>query len=165
LGVLPELTPINMNSQPYRLIAFPSFNSQQLNIIRSELQISKFSFIHGRPPNKTLEWRVEAIKEINNIGTIPNGEEYFVSTFDCKESLELMLRIYDEKNAFEKIFVTPTGSKMQAVAVGILRAFLIDIQIVFPTPRSFQTPERYTKGVRGLFRLDLDSYQKLITTK
>ncbi len=157
LEILPELTSISMNSQPYRLIAFPSFNSYQLTTLRSELQISKFTFIHGKPPNTELDWRTKSIRNINNIDEIPDKEEKIVSTLDYRETLDLLLGIYDEVNIFEKIFIAPTGSKMQAVAIGILRAYLSDVQIVYPTPKSFPSTDKYTEGINKIFRLDLGS--------
>ena len=61
----------------------------------------------------------------------------------------------------ERIVVAPTGSKMQTVAVGIFRAFLDDIQIVYPTPHLFPKPDKYTTGSRKMYRLDLDSFSEI----
>jgi hypothetical protein len=49
---------------------------------------------------------------------------------------------------------------MQAVAVGILRAYLDDVQIVYPTPQDFLKPERYTSGVSKMHLLSLESFSK-----
>ena len=40
---------------------------------------------------------------------------------------------------------------MQAVAVGIVRGVMEDIQIVYPTPREYLDPGRYTEGVKEIF--------------
>ena len=56
---------------------------------------------------------------------------------------------------FDRLVVAPTGSKMQAVAVAMLRAALYDVQIVYPTPQTFTEPDRYTVGTRRLYELDL----------
>ena len=56
---------------------------------------------------------------------------------------------------FDRIVVAPTGSKMQSVAVGLFRAVLHDVQIVYPTPQFFAEPRNYTLGMRQLYQLDL----------
>jgi hypothetical protein len=56
---------------------------------------------------------------------------------------------------FDRIVVAPTGSKMQAVAVGLFRAVLYDVQIVYPTPQIFTAPHEHTVGIRQLYKVDL----------
>ncbi len=48
---------------------------------------------------------------------------------------------------------------MQAVAVALFRTFMNDVQIVYPTPQEFREPDRYTEGVREIYRLDLGSFK------
>lgn len=80
-----------------------------------------------------------------------------------EETLEHLLRIYDKYNYLERIFIAPTGSKMQTVAVGIFRTFMNDVQIVYPTPRRFPSPKRYTEGIKNIYSLDLKSFNSLKT--
>jgi len=49
---------------------------------------------------------------------------------------------------------------MQTVAVGLLRAFLEDIQIVYPTPTDFLKPEKYTHGIGQMHLLSLEPFAK-----
>jgi hypothetical protein len=56
---------------------------------------------------------------------------------------------------FDRIVVAPTGSKMQAVAVGLFRSVLYDVQIVYPTPQTFTAPDEHTIGIRQLYKVDL----------
>ena len=72
-----------------------------------------------------------------------------------------LLDIYDKYSVMERIIIAPTGSKMQTVAVGIFKAFMDDIQIVYPTPRLFPEPKEYTKGARQLYILNLDSLSEI----
>jgi hypothetical protein len=44
---------------------------------------------------------------------------------------------------------------MQSVAVGLFRTFIDDVQIVYPTPKEFRSPQNYTRGVGQLYSLDL----------
>jgi hypothetical protein len=156
--IVPELTSIAMQGQPIRLIAFPSFNPDQLASLRGEMQPSYFSFIHGIPHLSKNSWRPEAIKLLNHIAKILNSEARDNSTFYYQETLDYLLEIYNLYSDMERIVIAPIGSKMQTVAVGIFRSFMNDVQIVYPTPKKFPSPHNYTMGVKDIYSLALDSF-------
>lgn len=160
VAIVPELSSVAMQGQPIHLITFPSFNIQQLVALRSEIQPHCYTFIHGIPLLEENQWRTDAIRKLNDIGKIPRKEEYYLSTFDYQKTLNTLLDIYGSCNGTERIIIAPTGSKMQAVAVGIFRSFLGDTQIVYPTPISFQEPTRYTMGIRQIYALNLDTFRQ-----
>ena len=83
-------------------------------------------------------------------------EVHEASTLDYQETLNLILDLYKKHSAFDRILIAPTGSKMQAVATGILRGVLADLQIVYPTPLQFVDPSHYTEGVKQIFHLAVD---------
>jgi len=161
LTVVPELSSVSLEGQSIRVVAFPSFNPNQLAALRTEVQASFFTLIHGIPPLKENVWRPQKIKALNRTEEIANREDVEVSTLEYQESLTALLNIYDKYGVMERIIIAPTGSKMQAVAVGIFRAFMDDIQIVYPTPRLFPEPKEYTKGSRQLYLLHLDSFSEI----
>jgi len=162
--IVPELASIVMYGQPVRLVAFPSFNIDQLASLRWDIQPYSFNFIHGIPPSPENAWRPEAIKKLNHTDDIKiNKQDLEASTLYYEETLEHLLKIYDEYNYLERIFIAPTGSKMQTVAVGIFRTFMNDVQIVYPTPRKFPSPKRYTEGIKNIYSLDLKSFNSLKT--
>lgn len=158
LTVVPELSSVSLEGQSIRVVAFPSFNPNQLAALRSEVQASFFTLIDGTPPLKENAWRPQKIKALNRTEEIINREDIEASTFDYQETLTALLDIYDKYGEMERIIIAPTGSKMQSVAVGIFRAFMDDIQIVYPTPRLFPGPNEYTKGSKQLYLLHLDSF-------
>lgn len=158
--IVPELSSLSPASQQTRLVAFPSFNTDQLTAIRTELQPSRYSIIHGLPPAAEHRWRTEAIARLNHTDNLEAEESYFTSTLDYRETLNRLLEIYAKHGATERMLIAPTGSKMQAVAVGILKSFLSDVQIVYPTPRTFTSPAAYTIGVKRLYTLPLDSFSQ-----
>lgn len=161
LTIVPELSSVSFGGQPIRVVAFPSFNCHQLAALRSEIQASSFTLIHGIPPLEEHSWRPERIKILNRITDISNREELETSTLEYEDTLKSLLDIYNEHGVLERIIVAPTGSKMQTVAVGILRAFMEDIQIVYPTPRVFPKPNEYTTGEGQLFQLELDAFSEI----
>jgi hypothetical protein len=159
--IVPELASVALQGQPMRLVFFPSFNSDQLQALLGELQPVHITLIHGRPPRDENVWRLESIKKLNQTERILRREDLEASTLDYVETLSLLLNIYSNHGATERLVIAPTGSKMQAVAVGIFRAFMDDVQVVYPVPRSFPTPSSYTIGVKQLYCMPLDVFSNI----
>lgn len=160
--IVPELSSTAMQGQPIRLVVFPTFNTAQLVALRAEISASEYSIVNGLPPLPENVWRLQAIRNLNYVQNIPQREEATVSTLDYRETLNLLLEIYGRNSDRQKLVVSPTGSKMQAVAVGLLRGFLNDIEVAYPTPVTFESPERYSTGVRNLYALDLQLFSHLL---
>lgn len=158
ITLIPELSSNAPPGLQTRLVAFPSLDAHQLLALRAELQPSRLSTIEGVPPGSHHQWREKAIAEVNGLDQITNIEKYRVSTLNYQETLSCLLKLYREHGIYERFLVSPTGSKMQAVAVGLLRLFLEDIQIVYPTPRDFLKPERYTEGAGQIHLLSLKEF-------
>ena len=157
IAVAPELSSVSMLGASIRLVAFPSFDHAQLNNLLHELQPTYTDIIHGIPPEEKNKWRKDAVRKLNqsNFDSLQEFKYHDASTLDYRETLALLLKIYGDRSMYDRIVVAPTGSKMQAVAVGLFRAVLYDIQIVYPTPQIFKEPSHYTIGVRQLYQLDL----------
>ena len=160
VAITPELSSVAMQGEAIRLITFPSFNRTQLQALISEVQPTFVNVVDGMPPRDENKWRPQAIRRCNvkTIGSIANLEEITLSTLDYRETLRFLLDVYNKRSAFDRLVVAPTGSKMQAVSVGLFRAFMDDVQIVYPTPQTFPEPERHTEGVRDVYQLDLDKF-------
>lgn len=158
IALTPELSSVAMQGEPLRLVAFPSFNPSQLTNLIHELQPAYLELIHGIPPSQENQWRKSVIRDLNFSaldGLYRIENEHDASTLDYRETLHKLLEIYTERNMFDRIVISPTGSKMQAVAVSLFRAALHDIQIVYPTPQVFTAPEEHTLGLRQLYQLDI----------
>ncbi len=162
ITIVPELSTVAMQGQPVRLVAFPSFNPSQFAAVCAEIQAAAFTIVHGTPPRRDYAWRRDAIRRLNAIDSLQEKEEFDVSTLDYRETLQLLLTIYGEHGDVEKIVISPTGSKMQAVAVGLACGYLRDIQIVYPTPRSFPTPSKYTTGAAETYQLALAPFAEVV---
>ncbi len=162
LMLIPELSSIALQGQPVRLVAFPSFNVDQLAALRGEVQPSFLCLLNGIPPRAENSWRPEAISTLNQVGRIVGHAEFDVSTFDYRETLDLLVKIYESHGRYEKLIISPTGSKLQTVAVGIFKIFMTDVQVVYPVPKTFDDPERYTGGSRSTFLLPLKAFAELL---
>ncbi len=159
--IVPELSSVALQGEPLRLICFPSFNRDQLDALRGELQPASYSIIHGRPPLEENVWRLDAIRRLNHTDSITGHEDCEASTLDYRDTLACLIRIYQEHGATERLVIAPTGSKMQAVATGLFRSFMNDIRIAYPVPRHFAAPTDYTTGVRSVYGLNLDPFSSL----
>ena len=153
----PELGSVSMLGEPIRLVAFPSFDPAQLGNLIQELQPTHIDVIHGTSPREDMAWRTQAVQELNG-SSLKQREvqnQYRLSTLHYAETIDTLSKIYACRSAFDRLVVSPTGSKMQSVAVGIFRAVFDDIQIVYPTPQTFVEPESYTRGLRQLYQVEL----------
>ena len=159
IAVAPELSSVAMLGEAIRLVAFPSFDPLQLANVLDELQPAYTDVIHGLPPSEENSWRRDAIENLNGpvLKETSRRADYEASTLDYTETLRVVGKIYADRNAFDRIVIAPTGSKMQAVAVGLFRAAVRDVQIVYPTPRTFVDPTEYTIGMKRLYQLDVPS--------
>ena len=155
--IVPELSSASIPVGQTRLVAFPSLETYQLTALRAELQPSRFTFINGIPPNSVNGWRLEAIRRINRVDTVKH-DDLTTSTLDYRETLDCLLRLYGTHSERERLLISPTGSKMQTVAVGLFRTFMDDVQIVYPTPKEFRSPDNYTNGVGQLYLLPLEGF-------
>ena len=99
-----------------------------------------------------MAWRTDAIDQMNHstVTTLQHVEVHEVSTIDYRKTLKLILDLYKRYSAFDRIVIAPTGSKMQAVAIGIVRGVLGDLQIIYPTPLQFLNPGHHTEGVKQI---------------
>jgi hypothetical protein len=155
--IVPELSSTPITGGQNRLVAFPTFSADQLMALLNELGPSRLTFIHGIPPNAQNKWRTEAIAKVNRLESMTH-EELQASTLDYRETMAALLMLYARGSERERLLLSPTGSKMQSIAVGLFRAFVNDVQIVYPTPRDFCSPSNYTKGIGQLYMLPLESF-------
>ena len=156
----PELSSVSMLGGAIRLVSFPTFDYMQLSNLVQEIQPTHNDVIHGVPPSKEMAWRTSAIAQLNGpiIKGLQRVENHRASTLDYRDTLNLILDLYKRFSAFDRIVIAPTGSKMQSVAIGILRGILTDLQIVYPTPLKFVNPDRYTEGVRQIYCLEIRAF-------
>ena len=151
------LSSVAMPGAEIRLIVFPTFAPVQLKNLVDELQPTYTDLVHGVRAMEEYRWREEAICALNRpvISAIQNCNEHSASTLDYRDTLGILLDLYRTRSMFDRLVVAPTGSKLQAVAVGLFRAVLYDVQVVYPTPRVFTEPRRYTAGVCRLYSVDI----------
>jgi hypothetical protein len=160
ITILPELSSFALAAPQTRLVCFPSLDAHHLIALRAELQPSRLTIIEGVPPHSQNQWRQKVISKVNRLDQVQNAEFFQTSTLDYRETLHCLLQLYTDHAVKERILVAPTGSKMQTVAVGLFRSFVEDVQIVYPTPGGYCSPDNYTKGTGKMHLLPLAPFHK-----
>ena len=161
VAATPELGSVAMVGEAIRLVVFPSLEAVQIKNLLQEVQPTYVDVIHGVPPARENTWRRSAVEQLN-AGALKRQKDvtaHTASTLDYRETIKVLLGIYARRSMFDRILVAPTGSKMQAVAVGLVRASLTDIQVVYPTPQHLKASS-YTKGLRQIYQLRIPSMAK-----
>lgn len=155
-----------MQGQPVCAVAFTSFNEELIRHSVGTLNPHRLILINGIPPNPELRWRANATQEIhrklleeyaeeNPISSDTGLLERSVSTLDYRETVEELLRIRTRFGNYSRIIYFATGSKMQTVALALLKAVFSDVHIEYPTPDSYYFQE-YSKGIGSLCTLTID---------
>jgi len=155
-----------MQGQPVCAVAFTSFNEELIRHSVGTLNPHRLILINGIPPNPSLFWRALATQNIhrklideysedNSISSATGLLERSVSTLDYRETLTELLRIRALFGTYERIIYFATGSKMQTVALALLKMAFNDVHIEYPTPDSYYFQE-YSKGVENFSELFLD---------
>lgn len=158
VAATPELGSVAMVGEAIRLVVFPSLEAVQMKNLLQEVQPTYIDLVYGVPPATENRWRRSAAQRLNE-GVLrgqTGTSEHRASTLDYRETIEVLIEIYGQRSMFDRILVAPIGSKMQAVAVGVVRAVLTDLQIVYPTPQDLKA-DNYTEGLRRIYQLRMPS--------
>lgn len=151
------LSSTRMQGQPVCAVAFTSFNEELIRHSVGTLNPHRLILINGIPPKVEFFWRALATQKIhqklineyseeNPISNKTGLLERSVSTLNYLETLDELLKIREHYGTYERIIYFATGSKMQTVALAMLKAAFSDVHIEYPTPDSYYFQE-YSKGV------------------
>lgn len=152
------------SGQPMVVVAFPTFNHQELMALTSELSPSQLVSIEGTPHYESDHWRKESIRELNNgIESHIPVDWYETSTFDYQSTASLLNDIYRRYSDDYRVVLAPTGSKLQTLGCLLFRRQHQDIQVVYPVTREYS--ETYSKGWKATWGVKLGSIDDSIVTE
>ena len=150
---------------PDCVILFPSFKSERSKAVVSFVDPAllanpsgKVVWLLGVPHLDEDIWRLNAMKTINGIGRTDN--QYEVSTFDYKETMQILERLHAEKSESHTITVSPLGSKLQALATALFCYIHPDVRVVFSTPKEYNAAQ-YSDGCKNIWELDFGNFNEL----
>jgi hypothetical protein len=165
----PLLTSIVMQKSPVLLVAFLSFNEQLIRALLSECNPMHLFLINGVPPN--LKWREEAmrnihkyiIKEYSKDNPLDNGRLIRrTSTFDYRETFELLVKIYKDYGIDNRIVLSPTGSKLQTFGCALIKICCPDIHIEYPIPESYYIAGYSSSEIEQIHQIIFNNMPKIL---
>ncbi|MBC3893447.1 hypothetical protein H8K35_17340 [Undibacterium sp. LX40W] len=161
------LSSSRMQGQPVCAVAFTSFNEELIRHSIGTLNPHRLVLINGVPPSTESHWRALAtqrihkklIEEFSEDNPINPESQLLVrstSTLDYQDTLKTLIEIRSKFNIYERLIYFATGSKMQTVALSLLKAAFDDVHIEYPTPDSYFFNE-YSKGIGKQWQLLIDA--------
>lgn len=152
---------------PDCVLLFPSFRLERSQAIITFVDPA----LSNRPGEKVLwllgvphlledHWRIEAMMVIN--GLTEDHSTYEVSTFDYREAISTLDRIYEEYSLKYRLSLAPIGSKMQAVATSLFCHIHPDVRIVLATPEEYNA-QFYSSGCKATWRIAFGATSELRT--
>ena len=169
----PRLSSSVMQDRPSITIGFTSFNERLIRALLSTLGPGRLFLIGSVPPR--LKWHAEAtqfvhreiIEEYTNDNPINRDDLLLTrraSTLDYRQTFQLLKEIYIKHCFTSRIILAPTGSKMQAVACGLIKSCCPDVHVEYPTPESFFVDGYSSEAVHMTHELCLEGYSELVTS-
>lgn len=140
-----KLSSIAMQDAPLAIIAFPNFNYLEISALLNETNAQKLFLIESVKNPEQNAWRIQAIRWLNRgVSRYVTPLTFETDASDINANIDCLERIYEEWHLTHKVAISPTGGKMQAVAVFCLKIMHPDIHIIYPVVREFA--EGYTMG-------------------
>ena len=98
------------------------------------------------------------MREINKI--LDSAPSYEVSTFDYKETLEILERIYQARDCKYHVSISPLGSKMQSVGIALFWYMRQEVSIVFAMPEEYNA-RQYSEGCKDTWQIEFGNLNKI----
>lgn len=160
-----SLSSVSMQGYPILMLAFPTFNHFEIAALHNEFSPQNMILLEGEPHEEQDKWRLQGIREVNkNALSSPDyaSESKVLSTFDYRSNVEAFEEIYRRYSYSHKILVSPTGSKLQTLAVFMFKQLHPDIQIVYPITEAFIG--EYSEKCRALWAIHLGRFCDFVET-
>jgi hypothetical protein len=103
-------------------------------------------------------WRLSAVREINGISK--QATTYEVSTFNYKETLQVLETIHSRYANESKLTLSPLGSKLQAMATSLFCYMRPDVRVMFAIPKEYNA-SHFSKGTSTIWKLRFSDVQQL----
>jgi hypothetical protein len=152
----------HLDSLPDFIIVFPSFKPDRARAVINDIDPSlvgnpsrKVLWLVGVPHLSENFWRVEAMRQINQLGSVAQQME--ISTFDYKQTLRVLDSTYDKVKNDYNISIVPFGSKLQSVAVALFCTMHPELRVVSAIPYKYGT--LFSEGFKQTWEIDYGATQ------
>jgi hypothetical protein len=161
----PEFPGNRRDRLPEKIVAFPTYKPERTKAAITEVDQSLIAKPHDRviwligdPHLPEDHWRVDALKEINDIDSSTYSIE--LSTFNYKDTLETLDRIYRQNDCKYHLTISPLGSKLQSVAIALFWYMRQDASIVFSMPKRYNASQ-YSEGCKATWQINFGDTKAL----
>lgn len=145
---------------PNLIVAFLKFKPERTHAIIADIDETllirpekRIRWIIGDPhmDDENKRKRKEIMRKINKI---PEGcPTYEVCTFNYKETLKTLDKIYNDNNLNFHINISALGSKMQTLGVAIFCYVRPGVSLYLAIPRDYN-PKQYSDGGKATWQID-----------
>ena len=157
----------NIDRLPQAILAFAPFKPERTDAIISKIDETLFDlpedriiWIIGIPHHKKNYWRRNFLYNVNNISK--NVPQHNISTFDYKQTLKLLEKLWKKNANKYHLNVSPLGSKMQSLGIALFHHLRPDVSIIFATPKEYNA-SHYSEGCRATWIVDFGELDRIRT--
>jgi hypothetical protein len=137
------------------LIIFAGYEPHRTNCSIEAMNPNRLVMVYGEPERPDLKWRLDMSKILHcRVDDQMMKTDEIRSTSDIGDNLRLLLQYYEYLYDDNVICVSPTNSKMQAIASALAWETYPDIQLNFPIPTEY-LPTRFSIKSRDTFAIEL----------
>ena len=151
----------NADSRPAYLVVFPAFAFTRVSAVIDELAPSRVQWIFGIPHLVENRWRIDAQRDYHRSLIEKSHRHCYVSTFDYRETLQVLERTYQKRREDYGLFVASLGSKMQKVGQVLFHILRPEVAAVVSIPRIWDDDRFSGETPRAVYSLDLGSCREL----
>ena len=137
--VLRRFPGANADSRPSFLVLFPSFSFTRACAVIQEISPSRVQWIFGIPHLVENRWRLDAQQDYHRSLLELSHRKCMVSTFDYRETLEVLENIYRKRRSSYSMVIASLGSKLQKVGQVLFHLLRPEVAAVASVPITWQS--------------------------
>jgi hypothetical protein len=164
----PEFPGQHLDPLPNCLIIVPGFNMERTKAVLGTLDPTLITspnesivWLIGVPHLEENEWRYKALLAVNELDE--KTAHFKVSTFEYKNFMLVLQRIWLERWRSNNITLSLLGSKLQTVGASLFCYLHPDIKLIMSAPKQYSA-KHYSEGCRAIWQLPLGQTKQLRDT-
>jgi len=155
----------NLNHLPEAIVAFATFNPQRTDAVITDIDQSllgnsspRLIWVIGIPHLPENQWRIDYLESINNIP--PSSHILKISTFDYKDTLKKLFKLYKKWFLDYHMNISPLGSKMQSLGIALFHYMKPEVSITFAPPLRYNA-NYYSDGCKDTWIIDVGQLREI----
>jgi hypothetical protein len=152
--------PGSNRQNPDLIIAFLTFKQERTHAIIADIDETilikpekRIKWIIG-DPHMDDEYKIKRKDIMKKVNKIPEAcPTYEVSTFNYKETLKKLDKIYNDNNLDFHINISALGSKMQTLGIALFCYVRPDVSVYLAIPKEYNS-KQYSEGCKATWKID-----------